>query len=190
MPRNHHKCDDKVTNFIIECAEVLHHKKCNSKHSHTFPGSVLNNVFNTNYFNYTYNYRICHFFMLKLSNKDIRKYNLLQSSLRKKNDVDIITSPEIPSFPPLKSSMRDIFFSKLSDVMRSISNRLSYRDLHYRQRRMREDEISLFILLHVIDLKKFREEGYAYIQKNKKQICIHIVFMIDVAKLHLGRLFL
>lgn len=53
---------------------------------------------------------------------------------------------------------------------------------------MQENEILLFILLQVINPKKFNEDGSVYIQKNKKQICIDISFTIDVVKLCLGKL--
>ena len=122
MPHNHHKCDDNITKFIIELAQMLRYKKCNSKQLYTFPGSVLNSVFNTNYFNYTHSYRVCNYFMVSLNRRDNMKYKLLMSSLITKDNIDVITSPPNQLIPTSKCSMRDIFFSKLSDVMKSILN--------------------------------------------------------------------
>ena len=148
----------------------------------------MNDVFNSSYFNYTENYRIYNYFFLNLKKKYEEKYALLINSLISKDDIYIIpTAPNRP-IPISNISMRDLFFGKLLDKMKLIINTLYCCELRYRKKRNRVDEIDLFILIQIIDPKKFSEDILAYIQNKKKNIHIDVTFIIDIVKVCLGRL--
>ena len=111
MHRNLHKYNNGVTNFIIKCSQYLGHKTCHKSRSFTFPSSVLNDVFNTNFFIYTHNYKMCNNVMLKLVKSPYQeKYDLLMNSIHNDFSPTIVSPNNAPRNPVSRTSMKDLIF--------------------------------------------------------------------------------
>ena len=79
MPRNVHKCNVTVKD-LTSLFPMLKHKKCSTRRSQLFLGSLLNDVFDVNTFDYAKDYEVCEYFMSRLRMFNSEKFCLLKAS--------------------------------------------------------------------------------------------------------------